>query len=151
MRRFLLAAVMFGAVSGAQAADLPDFPVLRGSQGLSTPTRNWDGWYAGGQVRMKSSSSAETATTTRPKDHRPGPRIVTSPADVLLFAPTEKREHTLERLLTSTGWTIVRMMYTNALLVPPLTVLRALQRWRGLPPEESAERRPLSTDYRLPD
>ena len=50
MRRFLLAAVMFGAVSGAQAADLPDFPVLRGSQGLSTPTRNWDGWYAGGQV-----------------------------------------------------------------------------------------------------
>lgn len=52
MRRFLLAAVMLGAVSGAQAADLSDLPVLRGSLpgGLSTATRNWDGWYAGGQV-----------------------------------------------------------------------------------------------------
>ena len=52
MRRFLLAAVMFGAVPGAQAADLPDLPVLRGSfpEGLSTATRNWDGWYAGGQI-----------------------------------------------------------------------------------------------------
>jgi outer membrane immunogenic protein len=49
MRRLLLAAVMFGAVSGAQAADMPDF--LRGSLPASrTPTRNWDGWYAGGQV-----------------------------------------------------------------------------------------------------
>jgi len=54
-------------------------------------------------------------------------------------------KHTLERLLTSTGWTIVRMMYTNALLVPPLAVVRALQRWRGLPPEESADR-----DIRVP-
>jgi outer membrane immunogenic protein len=50
MRRLLLAAVMFGAASGAQAADMPDF--LRGSMpgGLTTSTRNWDGWYAGGQV-----------------------------------------------------------------------------------------------------
>ena len=50
MRRFLLAAVMFGAAAGAQAADMPDF--LRGSvdPGPSVPTRNWDGWYAGGQV-----------------------------------------------------------------------------------------------------
>jgi outer membrane immunogenic protein len=50
MRRFLLAAVMFGAASGAQAADMPDF--LRGSipPTLSTTTRNWDGWYAGAQV-----------------------------------------------------------------------------------------------------
>jgi outer membrane immunogenic protein len=52
MRRFLLAAVVFGAASGAQAADLPDLPILRGSLpgGLSTSSRNWDGWYAGGQV-----------------------------------------------------------------------------------------------------
>jgi outer membrane immunogenic protein len=52
MRRFLLAAVMFGAVSGAQAADMPDLPILRGSLpgGLSTATRSWDGWYVGGQV-----------------------------------------------------------------------------------------------------
>jgi outer membrane immunogenic protein len=48
MRRFLLAAVMFGAVSGAQAADMPDF--LRGSLSAPAPARNWDGWYAGGQI-----------------------------------------------------------------------------------------------------
>ena len=49
MRRLLLAAMMFGAVSGAYAADMPDF--LRGSlPASSAPTRNWDGWYAGGQV-----------------------------------------------------------------------------------------------------
>ena len=34
MRRILLAAVMLGAVSGAQAADLPELPILRG--GLPT-------------------------------------------------------------------------------------------------------------------
>ena len=49
MRKLLLAAVMLGAASGAQAADMPDF--LRGSlPASSAPTRNWDGWYAGGQV-----------------------------------------------------------------------------------------------------
>ncbi|THD63092.1 MAG: porin family protein [Bradyrhizobium sp.] len=49
MRRFLMAVVTFGAVGTAQAADMPDF--LRGSVPADqTPTRNWDGWYAGGQV-----------------------------------------------------------------------------------------------------
>src|SRR5216683_7383200 len=48
MRGLVLAAVVFGAVSGAQAADMPDF--LRGSISAPTPTRNWDGWYAGGEV-----------------------------------------------------------------------------------------------------
>lgn len=49
MRSLLVAAVMFGAVTGAQAADMPDF--LRGTlPASSTPTRNWDGWYVGGQV-----------------------------------------------------------------------------------------------------
>jgi outer membrane immunogenic protein len=49
MRRFVVAAMLFGAVSGAHAADMPDF--LRGSLPASNvPTRNWDGWYAGGQV-----------------------------------------------------------------------------------------------------
>jgi outer membrane immunogenic protein len=47
MRQFLLAAVMLGTAAGAQAADMPDF--LHGSLPASTPTRNWDGWYAGGQ------------------------------------------------------------------------------------------------------
>ena len=38
MRRFLLVAVMCGAASVAQAADMPDLPFLRGSftEGLST-------------------------------------------------------------------------------------------------------------------
>ncbi|WP_245334834.1 outer membrane protein [Bradyrhizobium mercantei] len=45
----MLAAMMFGAVTGAHAADMPDF--LRGSlPASSAPTRNWDGWYVGGQV-----------------------------------------------------------------------------------------------------
>ncbi len=49
MRRFLLAAMMFGVTAGAQAADMPDF--LRGTLPASNaPTRNWSGWYAGGQV-----------------------------------------------------------------------------------------------------
>jgi outer membrane immunogenic protein len=49
MRKFLLAAVMFGAAAGAHAADMPDF--LRGTLPASnTPTRNWAGWYAGGQA-----------------------------------------------------------------------------------------------------
>jgi outer membrane immunogenic protein len=56
MRRLLLAAVMFGAGCGAQAADMPDF--LRGtvSDGLDVTTRNWGGWYAGGQVGYSSSA-----------------------------------------------------------------------------------------------
>jgi outer membrane immunogenic protein len=59
MRRFLLAAMMFGAVSGAQAADLPDLPILRGSfpEGLSASTRNWEGWYVGGQADYSSAST----------------------------------------------------------------------------------------------
>jgi outer membrane immunogenic protein len=48
MRRLLVAAVMIGAASGAQAADMPDF--LRGSIPATPVTRNWDGWYAGGEV-----------------------------------------------------------------------------------------------------
>jgi outer membrane immunogenic protein len=55
MRRFLLAAVMFGVACGAQAADMPDF--LRGSISAPTPTRNWDGWYVGGQVSYSAVAS----------------------------------------------------------------------------------------------
>ncbi len=54
-------------------------------------------------------------------------------------------KQTLEHLLTRVGLTIVRMTYTNALLVPPLAVVRAIQRWRGLRPEESADQ-----DIRVP-
>jgi outer membrane immunogenic protein len=56
MRRLLLAAMVLVTASGAQAADMPDF--LRGSltPEPSAPTRNWDGWYAGGEVDYSSSS-----------------------------------------------------------------------------------------------
>jgi outer membrane immunogenic protein len=49
MRRFLLAAAMFGAVSGAQAADLSDLPILRGALTDGLTTVNWRGYYVGGQ------------------------------------------------------------------------------------------------------
>lgn len=52
MRRLILAVAMAGAVQGAQAADLPDFPVLRGglSEGLSRTVTIWQGYYVGGQA-----------------------------------------------------------------------------------------------------
>lgn len=59
MRRFLLVAMVCGAVTGAQAADMPDLPFLRGSmtEGLSTARTNWDGFYVGGQVSYGSVTS----------------------------------------------------------------------------------------------
>jgi len=54
MRRFLLAAAMFGTVSCAQAADMPDF--LRGSFTAVPVARNWSGWYIGGQVDYSSAN-----------------------------------------------------------------------------------------------
>jgi opacity protein-like surface antigen len=48
MRRIVLATVMCGMALSAQAADMPDLPVLRGS--LSTSTVNWRGFYIGGQA-----------------------------------------------------------------------------------------------------
>jgi outer membrane immunogenic protein len=52
MRRLLLVAMVCGAVSGAQAADMPDLPFLRGSftDGLSKASVNWGGGYIGGHV-----------------------------------------------------------------------------------------------------
>jgi outer membrane immunogenic protein len=55
MRGLLVAAVTIGAVAGAQAADMPDF--LRGSIPASTVTRNWDGWYVGGQASYSAVAS----------------------------------------------------------------------------------------------
>ena len=48
MRRFLLVAVMCGATTAANAADLP---ILRGgfTDGLTSSRPNWDGYYVGGQ------------------------------------------------------------------------------------------------------
>jgi|SRR4051794_2730045 len=51
MRGLMLMAAMLGMVSAAQAADMPDLPVLRGgfTDGLSSLSHNWDGFYVGGQ------------------------------------------------------------------------------------------------------
>jgi outer membrane immunogenic protein len=62
MRRLLLAAAMFGAVHGAQAADMPDF--LRGSFAPAPVTKNWEGWYVGGHA---SYSSTEIDFSHAPK------------------------------------------------------------------------------------
>jgi outer membrane immunogenic protein len=62
MRGFLLAAAMFGAVTCAQAADMPDF--LRGSlSGGSAPTVNWQGAYVGGQGGLGTSEMNFTGVT----------------------------------------------------------------------------------------
>jgi outer membrane immunogenic protein len=65
MRRFLLAAVMFGAVSGAQAADLPDLPILRGAfpEGLTWTRVNWQGYYIGAQAGFGTSDMNFTGAT----------------------------------------------------------------------------------------
>jgi outer membrane immunogenic protein len=66
MRRFLLASVMFGAVSGAQAADLPDLPILRGAytDGLITSRVDWQGGYIGGQAGYGSSDAHFNGSTS---------------------------------------------------------------------------------------
>jgi SAM-dependent methyltransferase len=45
----------------------------------------------------------------------------------------------LSLLLTAHGFQVLRMTYTNAVLFPPMLATRALQRWRGLRAEESAD------------
>ncbi|MCL2716494.1 MAG: outer membrane beta-barrel protein [Alphaproteobacteria bacterium] len=52
MRKYWLVAAMVGAVSAAQAADLPDVPVLRGgfTDGLPASRINWQGFYVGAQA-----------------------------------------------------------------------------------------------------
>ncbi|HLG82112.1 MAG TPA: outer membrane beta-barrel protein [Bradyrhizobium sp.] len=61
MRRFLLAAVMCGCVSAANAADLP---ILRGgfTDGLTTSNVNWEGFYIGGQAGYGSSDENFTGS-----------------------------------------------------------------------------------------
>ena len=65
MRRFVLAAMMFGAASGAHAADMPDFPALRGgfTDGLNTARVNWQGFYVGGQASYGSITSDRNSST----------------------------------------------------------------------------------------
>jgi outer membrane immunogenic protein len=61
MRTWIMAAALLVSVQTAQtalAADMPDFPVLRGGfdEGLSRSAPNWEGWYAGGQFGYSSGS-----------------------------------------------------------------------------------------------
>jgi outer membrane immunogenic protein len=63
VRRFLLAAAMVGMAAGAQAADMPDLPILRGGFGPEPATRNWDGWYVGGQGAFGTSDMNFTGAT----------------------------------------------------------------------------------------
>ncbi|OQW56374.1 MAG: hypothetical protein A4S14_00465 [Proteobacteria bacterium SG_bin9] len=65
MRRLILAAILAGVVSGAQAADLPDIPILRGpvSDGvLSARPVYWQGVYAGGQFSWGAVNTDHTTT-----------------------------------------------------------------------------------------
>jgi opacity protein-like surface antigen len=52
---------MLTATAGAQAADMPDF--LRGSIAPTSATRNWDGWYVGGQGAWAYSAQTFTGST----------------------------------------------------------------------------------------
>lgn len=63
MRRFLLAVVMLGTMSGAQAADWSDLPILRGTQGLTTSKVHWQGYYVGGQGSYGTSDMNFTGST----------------------------------------------------------------------------------------
>ena len=63
MRRFLLTAVTCWMASGAYAADLP---VLRGgyTEGLSTSSVNWQGFYVGGQIGYGASDEHFSGSNT---------------------------------------------------------------------------------------
>jgi SAM-dependent methyltransferase len=50
------------------------------------------------------------------------------------------RRSELRRLIVDAGFTIERLTYTNFALFLPLAALRTVQRWRGLKPEQHAER-----------
>lgn len=54
----------------------------------------------------------------------------------------ERRRYTrasLRGLVEKAGFSVVRLTYTNATLVPPLAILRAIQRGRGLAAETEAQ------------
>jgi opacity protein-like surface antigen len=52
MRKFLVAAAMMAVAQGAEAADMPDLPILRGAMtdGLTSSRTIWHGYYAGVQA-----------------------------------------------------------------------------------------------------
>src|SRR3569623_643012 len=66
MRRLMWVMAMLGSVSAAQAADMPDLPILRGSftDGLTSSRPNWQGSYIGGQVGYGSSDENFNGSTS---------------------------------------------------------------------------------------
>jgi opacity protein-like surface antigen len=66
MRRVVVAAMILGVASGARAADLSELPILRGSvtEGLTTSTVNWQGFYVGGQAGYGASDESFSGTNT---------------------------------------------------------------------------------------
>ena len=71
-------------------------------------------------------------------DQPPGEYTLT----VTVKDPTSGRMETLKRPFTvlAKAFTVVRLTYTNFALFLPLAGLRTVQRWRGLKPEDHAER-----------
>jgi opacity protein-like surface antigen len=63
MRRIVLAMMIAGAVQGAQAADFPDLPILRGSLRDGLRPARWQGFYVGGQAGTGSSDMNFAGTT----------------------------------------------------------------------------------------
>ncbi|WP_424627982.1 outer membrane protein [Bradyrhizobium sp. SYSU BS000235] len=65
MRRLAVTMILAGLVQSAQAADMPDLPILRGSliDGPSTYV-NWRGFYAGAQGGLGSSDMNFSGTTS---------------------------------------------------------------------------------------
>ena len=65
MRRLVLAVAMLGVMSGAQAADFSDLPILRGAftEGLTRSTIRWQGYYVGLQAGYGSSDENFTGAT----------------------------------------------------------------------------------------
>jgi len=66
MRRLIVLAAMLGTASAAQAADMPDLPILRGSvsEGLSNASVNWQGSYFGAQAGYGSSDENFRGSTS---------------------------------------------------------------------------------------
>jgi outer membrane immunogenic protein len=69
MRKLLLAAAMMAMAHGADAADMPDLPILRGAMtdGLTSSRTIWHGYYAGvqagtGQSDMNFAGSTDAVT-----------------------------------------------------------------------------------------
>jgi opacity protein-like surface antigen len=81
MRRFAAAMMLAGLVQSAQAADMPDLPILRGSliDGPRTYA-NWEGFYVGAQGAYGSSDHNFNGAT---KDMLAQPLMMTTTEQVL--------------------------------------------------------------------